>query len=87
MGNIADISDAYAASIFSVEECRMGEFLCTFVSSFEKPPETGRVGVGGLSGPIESMDRKSCAKTEPALLKAAEYTKRPLAFAVLNDLF
>lgn len=28
VSNIADISEAHAFSIFSVEECRMGKFLC-----------------------------------------------------------
>jgi hypothetical protein len=68
VSNIADISEAHAASIFSVEECKMGEFLCIF----RKATCDGEGGVCGLSGSVESMDQKSCAKTEPALLKAAD---------------
>jgi hypothetical protein len=46
--NIADISEAHAAPIFSVEECRMGEFLC--ISFFRKATGEGEVGLVACLG-------------------------------------
>jgi hypothetical protein len=67
VGNIADVSQVHAASIFRVEVCRVGEFLCIYGLCFERKlreksggliPRPGQQGqctgkvVNGKEGPF-----------------------------------
>jgi hypothetical protein len=78
VGDVSDVSEVRADSIFWVDECKVVEFLCIYRFMFRRN-HGGKWGVGVSPSPRGPVDRESCA-TDPS--KGYRMHKKPPATAV-----
>jgi hypothetical protein len=62
VSDFVDVSEVHASSNFRVEGCTLMSFYVYIVLRLVKLWRGGEsiVGIGDLSGPIETVDRKNC---------------------------